>query len=708
MIYQFFKRQQASSTLFNRKIFLGAIWQSIIRLNPKYTFKKPTIFLTQVACFISLFFIVLRFDNEYNRWFNIQLFFWMLFTVIFANFAEALANLQGKAQTESLRRLRDKIKAKKLIDPENSNEVEIISTSDLKLGDIIICESGDLIPIDGEVIEGIAMVDESAITGESAPVIRESGSDRKLVTSGTRIISDTIKICVTSEKGKGFLDRMINLIDSAERQKTPSELSLTVLLSSFSIIFILATMSLNIMFDSLVNTSGIQDNFKININAVLHMAILVCLMPITIGALNSVIGISAMNRLFKQNVVALNGLAVEAAGNIDLLIIDKTGTITLGNRQATEFIPQKNVDIKYFANISQLASVSDETPEGRSIVVLAKSKYGLRAEYLDNKKTKFVPFSASTRISGIDIKNDTKTNIIRKGALDAIEAHLTELGGYIPSDIKQASEKIARLGGTPLVVCENQKALGVIHLKDIIKGGIKERFAKLKKMGIKTLMVSGDNPLTSAAIAAEAGIDDFLAEATPEVKFERIKQEQKVGLMVAMTGDGTNDAPALAQADVGVAMNTGTRAAREAGNMIDLDSNPTKIIEIVEIGKQILITRGNITTFSIANDIAKYFAVFPVLFSTLYSGSQNTQIMLEKFNIMHLASFQSAILSTMIFNTLSILGLLPIALSGMIYKTSSSKSLLTKNLLIYGISGLTVPILSIKIIDWVINYLNLI
>lgn len=688
---------------FTKEIFLAALVKTFTKLDPRIQVNNFVIFLTYICSIVTTFYAIKSHFDNIDFGFTLQIALWLWFTVLFANFAEALAESRGKAQADSLKKTRINAVAKKII---GKQEIKILA-SELKIGDLILCEAGDLIALDGEVVEGIATVDESAITGESAPVIRESGGDRSAVTGGTRVISDRIVIKITSEPGNNFLDKMIQLVEGAKRQKTPNEIALNIVLVALTLIFLLVVISLKAFTIYSINASG--PNTANIISIPILIALLVCLIPTTIGALISAIGISGMDRLIKRNVIAMSGRAVEAAGDINVLMLDKTGTITLGNRMATELIPAPDVKTLRLAYAAQLASLADETPEGRSIVVLIKKEHGLRAENFSPDKVNFIKFSAQTRMSGVDIKNsdDTITEI-RKGAMDAIQNFITSKHGNFPREIIIAAETIAKTGGTPLVVAENNEVLGVVHLKDIVKGGIKERFAELRKMGIKTLMITGDNQLTAAAIAAEAGVDDFLALATPETKLKRIREEQSKGQMVAMTGDGTNDAPALAQADVGVAMNTGTQAAREAGNMIDLDSNPTKIIEIVEIGKQLLMTRGALTTFSIANDVAKYFAILPAIFGTLYALDSEKLGPLASLNLMHLNSPQSAILSSVIFNALIIILLIPLALKGVNYKALPAKAILQKNLLLYGVGGLIAPFLGIKLIDILITSLGVI
>lgn len=656
------------------------------RFSPLQQLKNPVMFVVYIGTLLTSAYIL--FNQEVSS-FNIQIALWLWLTLLFANFAEAFSESRGKAQASSLK----KSKIEHLAHLEGGKQV---SSNELKKGDVVICTSGDIIPADGEVVSGVASVDESAITGESAPVIRESGGDRSAVTAGTRVISDQIKVCVTSEPGNTFLDRMIHMIEGAKRQKTPNEIALHIVLVALTIIFLLTTLSLKPMQDFLHD--------KDLLTLPILISLLVCLIPTTISALLNAVGIAGIDRLVKRNVIAFSGRAVEAAGDIDILILDKTGTITLGNREAVEFIPAKGYTPEQVAEIAQLASLSDETPEGRSIVVLAKNRYNLRAESLDPSKSHFIPFSAKTRLSGVDI-NENVSRSIRKGAPDAIKNLVEQNGGAYDPAIDVHVKEIALKGGTPLLVSEGNKVVGAVYLKDIIKGGIKERFKEMRKMGIKTVMVTGDNPMTAAAIAAEAGVDEFIAEATPEIKLKKIREVQADGHLVAMTGDGTNDAPALAQADVGVAMNNGTQASREAGNMIDLDSNPTKLIDVVEIGKQMLMTRGALTTFSIANDVAKYFAIIPAIFGTLYIGKEGIGP-LSHLNVMHLHSPESAILSAVIFNALIIIALVPLALKGVKYKAESAQNLLRKNLLIYGLGGIVAPFIGIKMIDWIISSLG--
>jgi K+-transporting ATPase ATPase B chain len=672
-------------------ILMSAAWESLRKLNPRTLARNPVMFVVEVVSALTT--VILIRDiiaGQGMIGFTAQIVFWLWFTVIFANFAEAVAEGRGKAQAENLRRTRTQTQAKRLVGAE-SRSFEKISALELKEGDLVLVEAGDMIPSDGDVIEGVASVDESAITGESAPVIRESGGDRSAVTGGTRVLSDWVKVRITAAPGSTFLDRMIALVEGAVRQKTPNEIALNVLLAGMTIIFVFATVTI----PSFASYAGGA------VPVVILVALFVTLIPTTIGALLSAIGIAGMDRLVKFNVLAMSGRAVEAAGDVDTLLLDKTGTITLGNRQAAEFLPLPGVGAQELAEAAHLSSLSDETPEGRSIVVLAKEKYGLRAHDVAQLQAQFVPFSAQTRMSGVDIGRSS----IRKGAVDAVLAYVREAAHNpnmpAPAQLTELTERISRSGGTPLAVARDGKLLGVIHLKDVVKGGIKERFAELRRMGIRTVMITGDNPLTAAAIAAESGVDDFLAQATPEDKLALIRKEQAGGKLVAMCGDGTNDAPALAQADVGVAMQTGTQAAREAGNMVDLDSDPTKLIEVVMIGKQLLITRGALTTFSIANDVAKYFAIIPAMFAALYPS-------LGVINVMRLQSPQSAILSAIIFNAWIIIALIPLALRGVRYRPQSAGRLLLRNLLIYGVGGVIIPFVGIKAIDIVINALGLI
>jgi K+-transporting ATPase ATPase B chain len=687
----------------NSEMLLSSIKNAFLMLTPKIQFKNPVMFVTYLGAIATTLCVIHEIFTSSISWFNVQITVWLWFTVVFANFAEAIAESRGKAQAASLRKVKIESYAKQ---EQNGFEVKIPSNQ-LAKDDIIICEAGDTIPADGEVIEGIASVDESAITGESAPVIRESGGDRSAVTAGTKILSDRVKIRVTSDPGHSFLDRMISLIEGAKRQRTPNEIALHIVLSALTIIFLFTTSSLK-TFGEYSGAAAHQDLSQVLTIPILF-ALLVCLIPTTISALLSAVGIAGIDRLIQRNVIAMSGRAVEAAGDINLLLLDKTGTITIGNRMAAAFLPTVGISEKDFASIAQLASLSDETPEGRSIVVLAKNQFNLRAQTLDASKSLFVPFSAKTRMSGLDFIDDQGKVIrrIRKGAAESIRKHTESLGGKSPEHLEEAVTLISNRGGTPLLVSDDEKIVGIIHLKDVIKGGIKERFAEMRKMGIRTVMITGDNPLTAAAIAAEAGVDEYMAEATPEMKLAKIKKEQEGGQLIAMTGDGTNDAPALAQADVGVAMNTGTQASREAGNMVDLDSNPTKLIDIVEIGKQMLMTRGALTTFSIANDVAKYFAIIPAIFGTLYLQHDHKGP-LSILNVMFLHSAQSAILSAVIFNALIIIALIPLALRGVKYKAQSADTLLRKNILLYGLGGIIVPFIGIKLIDLMITGLGLI
>jgi K+-transporting ATPase ATPase B chain len=672
--------EKKSKSIWDMKIVRRALWDSLVKLNPRNMMKNPVMFVVEVgsvATTILLLRDVLRHQGAFG--FNLQITLWLWFTVLFANFAEAMAEGRGKAQADSLRKARAETIATRLLPDGNTEQ---IASSKLRSGDVVRVVASEFIPSDGEILEGVASVDESAITGESAPVIREAGGDRSAVTGGTRVLSDWLKVKITSNPGETFLDRMIALVEGAERQKTPNEIALNILLAGLTIIFLLAVVTLQ---PFAIYSGSPQTVFVL-------VSLLVCLIPTTIGGLLSAIGIAGMDRLVQHNVLAMSGRAVEAAGDVNTLLLDKTGTITLGNRQASEFVPAPGITESQMADAAQLSSLADETPEGRSIVVLAKERYGLRGRELASQEATFIPFTAQTRMSGVDMDGRE----IRKGAVDAITKYLTQHGTVLPKEIQAAVETIARSGGTPLVVAENRRALGVIHLKDIVKGGMRERFDQLRAMGIKTVMITGDNPLTAAAIAREAGVDDFLAEATPKDKMDLIRGEQKQGKLVAMTGDGTNDAPALAQADVGVAMNTGTQAAKEAGNMVDLDSNPTKLIEIVEIGKQLLMTRGALTTFSIANDVAKYFAIIPAMFAATFP-------VLNTLNIMQLKTPQSAILSAVIFNALIIVALIPLALRGVKYRPMGAAVLLRRNLWIYGVGGIIVPFVGIKLIDMLIT-----
>lgn len=682
----------------NNELLIAALADSFLKLSPKVQFKNPVMFVTYVGAIFCTYYVIADFNKGSTFAFELQIALWLWFTVLFANFAEALAEGRGKAQAESLKKAKSTTMARKI---ERGQEMKV-GAALLKMGDLVICEAGDTIPGDGEVVEGIASVDESAITGESAPVIRESGGDRSAVTGGTRVISDRIIVRITTEQGSSFLDRMIALVEGAKRQKTPNEIALTIVLCGLTIVFLLAVSTLK-MFSDYSAIQAKQD-LSDTVTVPVLISLLVCLIPTTIGGLLSAIGISGMDRLIRRNVIAKSGRSVEAAGDIDVLLLDKTGTITLGNREATALLPASAVSPITLAEAAQLASLADETPEGRSIVVLVKEKFNLRAERHAKSDFQFIPFSAHTRMSGVDyLLPPDRKNIrrLRKGAPDAIRAHIESIGGIFPSELNREIERIAKSGGTPLLVSDESRVLGIVQLKDIVKGGIKERFSELRKMGIRTVMITGDNPLTAAAIAAEAGVDDFMAQATPEAKLKRIRDEQSQGHLVAMTGDGTNDAPALAQADVGVAMNTGTQAAREAGNMVDLDSNPTKLIEIVEIGKQLLMTRGSLTTFSIANDVAKYFAIIPALFGILYAAKGEAGP-LSALNVMRLHSPQTAILSAVIFNALIIVALIPLALRGVQYRAMPAALLLQKNLVIYGFGGLIAPFAGIKLIDLMI------
>jgi K+-transporting ATPase ATPase B chain len=682
-------KQSKKMAVWNWVIVKRAIVDSFIKLNPRKMMKNPVMFVVEIGSVLTtVYFIYGLFKpvaGVTSPKFELQITLWLWFTVLFANFAEAMAEGRGKAQADNLRKTRTETTANKLL-PDG--KIQVITAPQLRKDDVVVVSAGEFIPGDGDVIKGVASVDESAITGESAPVIREAGGDRSAVTGGTRVLSDQIQVRISSNPGETFLDRMIALVEGAERQKTPNEIALNILLAGLTIIFLLAVVTLQ---PFAIYSSAPQTIFVL-------VSLLVCLIPTTIGGLLSAIGIAGMDRLIQHNVLAMSGRAVEAAGDVNTLLLDKTGTITLGNRQATAFIPLDGVNEQELAEAAQLSSLADETPEGRSIVVLAKEKYGLRGRELASHEASFVPFTAQTRMSGVDLDGRE----IRKGAADAIEKYLAQFATKVPSDLTAIVERVSREGGTPLVVAEDRVALGVIQLKDIVKGGMVERFNQLRQMGIKTVMITGDNPLTAATIAREAGVDDFLAQATPEEKMRLIKEEQAGGKLVAMTGDGTNDAPALAQADVGVAMNTGTQAAKEAGNMVDLDSNPTKLIEVVEIGKQLLMTRGALTTFSIANDVAKYFAIIPAMFSGVATLSA-----LNALNIMGLKTPQSAILSAVIFNALIIIALIPLALRGVKYRPMSAASLLRRNLFIYGFGGIVAPFIGIKIIDMIVHALGL-
>lgn len=686
-------------THLRRQLLRRVVRDSFVKLDPRRQLRNPVMFVVEVGSALTtlLFLQALMGESDESPGFVGAVAVWLWFTVLFANFAEALAEGRGKAQAEALRRTRHETTAKKLHSPEHHAAYETVVSTALRQGDMVLVEAGDIIPADGDVIDGIASVDESAVTGESAPVIRESGGDRSAVTGGTRVLSDWLVVRISSNPGEGFLDRMISLVEGAKRQKTPNEIALNILLAGFTIIFLLVVSTLLPFSIYSVDAAGQGDPVTVTV----LVALLVCLIPTTIGGLLSAIGIAGMDRLIRHNVIALSGRAVEAAGDVDVLLLDKTGTITLGNRQAVEFIPLNGCSPRDLAELAQLSSLADETPEGRSIVVLAKEQYGLRGRVVGAQPEMpegmhFVPFTAQTRMSGVDFDGIA----IRKGATDAIVDYARTSGKPVLSEMQVLVERIARSGGTPLVVARNGEITGVIHLKDVVKGGIQERFAELRRMGIKTVMITGDNALTAAAIAAEAGVDDFLAEATPEAKLRLIRQYQAEGRLVAMTGDGTNDAPALAQADVAVAMNTGTQPAREAANMVDLDSNPTKLIEIVEIGKQLLMTRGALTTFSISNDVAKYFAIIPAAFTATYP-------VLDRLNFMQLTTPQSAILSAVIFNALVIIALVPLALRGVPYRPLSAAQLLRDNLLIYGLGGLITPFVGIKLIDLLLAGLGL-
>ena len=697
--------QQKKTTPYSREIYQRAIMDSFIKLNPRWMVRNPVMFVVEVGSVLTtaLWIQALTGQGEAPTGFISAIALWLWFTVLFANFSEAVAEGRGKAQAESLRKARQDTSAKLLRGDADHVEaalakIVLITSTALKKGDLYLVEAGDILPADGEIMHGIASVDESAVTGESAPVVREAGGDHSAVTGGTRLLSDWLIVRVSADPGQGFLDRMISMVEGAKRQKTPNEIALNILLAGFTIIFLVVCATL--LPYSLYSVDAAGQGTAITITVL--VALLVCLIPTTIGGLLSAIGIAGMDRMIQRNVIAMSGRAVEAAGDVDVLLLDKTGTITLGNRQAVEFIAVNGVSQEELAEAAQLSSLADETPEGRSIVVLAKEKYSLRGRTMGSSDEApegmhFIPFSAQTRMSGVDFDGTS----IRKGAPDTMLALIQSNGNHVPSDLKPAVDAIARMGGTPLVVARNNHVLGVIHLKDIVKGGIKERFAQLRKMGIKTVMITGDNPLTAAAIAAEAGVDDFLAQATPEAKLKLIREHQTGGKLVAMTGDGTNDAPALAQADVAVAMNTGTQPAREAANMIDLDSNPTKLIEIVEIGKQLLMTRGALTTFSLANDIAKYFAIIPAAFASTYPA-------LGALNFMHLATPESAILSAVIFNALIIIVLIPLALRGVPYRPVGAAQLLRDNLLIYGVGGLIAPFIGIKLIDLLLVALHLV
>ena len=694
------RKRMPVSALLDPKIVLPAIGSAFVKLDPRTLMKNPVMFVLEVVTALTTVILIRDlFTGGGHIGFEFQIILWLWFTVLFANFAEAIAEGRGKAQAESLRRQRTETQAK-LLTGDRSKRWNLVPSTGLKVGDVVLVEAGDIIPSDGEVIEGIASVNEAAITGESAPVIRESGGDRSAVTGGTQVLSDWIRVRITAAPGSTFLDRMIRLVEGAERQKTPNEIALNILLVGLTIIFVFAT----------VTIPSYAAYAQGTISVVILVALFVTLIPTTIGALLSAIGIAGMDRLVRFNVLAMSGRAVEAAGDVDTLLLDKTGTITLGNRQATAFKPLRGVNERELADAAQLASLADETPEGRSIVVLAKEKFAIRGRDLAELNATFIPFTAQSRMSGVDVGGSS----VRKGAVDAVIDYLSTpaagakgaaralaLSVESVREINAIAEDIAKSGGTPLAVAKDGVLLGVVQLKDIVKGGIRERFAELRRMGIRTVMITGDNPMTAAAIAAEAGVDDFLAQATPEHKLKLIRDEQAKGKLVAMCGDGTNDAPALAQADVGVAMNTGTQAAREAGNMVDLDSNPTKLIEVVEIGKQLLMTRGALTTFSIANDVAKYFAIIPAMFLAFYPQ-------LRALNIMHLATPQSAILSAIIFNALIIIALIPLSLKGVAYRAIGAGALLRRNLLIYGAGGIIIPFIGIKALDLVVNALHLV
>jgi len=685
------KKLSRSRPLFDPEIVGRAVRASFGKLNPITLLKNPVMFVVEVgAALTTLFLIRDVFTGAAGIGFTLQIALWLWFTVLFANFAEAMAEARGKAQADSLRKTKTDAPARRVCGP---GKIEQVAASALRAGDVVMCEAGELIPGDGEVTDGIATVDESVITGESAPVIRESGGDRSAVTGGTKVLSDRITIRITSNPGETFLDRMIALVEGAQRQKTPNEIALNILIAGLTLIFLLAVVTLQPFSAFAVSQAGLG---RIPSVAIL-VSLLVCLIPTTIGGLLSAIGIAGMDRVMQHNVLAMSGKAVEAAGDVNSLLLDKTGTITLGNRQAVEFLAINGVSDEELADAAQLSSLADETPEGRSVVVLAKQKYGLRGRHIPEHEATFIPFSAYTRMSGVDFEGRK----LRKGATDAICKFVSERGGEVPPYFQEMSDRISRNGGTPLAVADGGRLLGVIHLKDIVKGGMKERIAQLRLMGIRSIMITGDNPLTAAAIATEAGVDDFLAQATPKDKLEYIKKEQSLGRLVAMTGDGTNDAPALAQADVGLAMNTGTMAAKEAGNMVDLDSNPTKLIEVVAIGKQLLITRGALTTFSIANDVAKYFAIIPAMFMATYP-------VLGKLNIMGLHTPQSAVLSAVIFNALIIIALVPLALRGVKYRPLNAASLLRRNLLIYGVGGIVAPFPGIWAIDQLLVLLHLV
>jgi len=691
------------TSTFSAALLKPALAEAARKLDPRVLWRNPVMLVTEVGAALCTFAVLHNVSNGQFSAFDLQVTLWLWFTVLFANFAEALAEGRGKAQAESLKAARTTTMARRL---RNECEESVTATL-LQKNDVVVCEAGDVIPADGEVIDGIATVDESAITGESAPVLRESGGDRSAVTGGTKVISDRIVIRVTSEPGSMFLDRMISMVEGAKRQKTPNEIALSILLTGLTAVFLLAVVTLPAFGRYSEEQAGQPGAAKLSLPVL--TALFVCLIPTTIGGLLSAIGISGIDRLIRRNVLATSGRAVEAAGDINVLLLDKTGTITLGNRQAAAFLPAAGVTDERLADAAQLASLADETPEGRSIVVLAKDRFRLRGREVLQARAHFVPFTAQTRMSGVDFpaQDGVAERRIRKGSAEAMKTYVEQEGGVFPKDTAQAVEEVSRQGGTPLVVVEDRAVLGVVQLKDVVKGGIRERFGQLRKMGIRTVMITGDNPLTAAAIAAEAGVDDFMAQARPEDKLRRIREEQAEGHLVAMTGDGTNDAPALAQADVGMAMNTGTQAAREAGNMVDLDSNPTKLIEVVETGKQLLMTRGALTTFSIANDVAKYFAILPAMFLGLYAATGQSHGPLAALNIMRLGSPQSAILSAVIFNALVIVALIPLALRGVTYRPVGAAAVLRRNLLLYGLGGLVAPFIGIKIVDLVVTLLKL-
>ena len=683
------KKAVRARPLFDPPIVKRAIGDSFVKLHPRLMMKNPVMFVVEVGAAMTTLEIFKDLAMGHNIGFTFQISLWLWFTVLFANFAEAMAEGRGKAQADTLRKTKTETMAKRL---KNGKKYETVAATLLRRGDVVLVERGDIIPGDGDVIEGIASVDESAITGESAPVIRESGGDRSAVTGGTRVLSDQIKVQITSNPGETFLDRMIALVEGAERQKTPNEIALNIVIAGLTFIFLLAVVSLYPFAQYSVKSAGSGEAPSVTV----LISLLVCLIPTTIGGLLSAIGIAGMDRVMQHNVLAMSGKAVEAAGDVNTLLLDKTGTITLGNRQAVEFIRIGDASEAELADAAQLSSLADETPEGRSIVVLAKEKYAYRGREVADHEAHFIPFTAQTRMSGVDMDGRR----IRKGATESVVEFVQEQGGKIPPELTDTTVRISRSGGTPLVVADRDRVLGVIHLKDVVKGGMRERFEQLRRIGIRTVMITGDNPLTAAAIAAEAGVDDFLAQATPKDKMDLIKKEQAGGRLVAMTGDGTNDAPALAQADVGLAMNTGTMAAKEAGNMVDLDSNPTKLIEVVAIGKQLLMTRGSLTTFSIANDVAKYFAILPAMFMVTYPS-------LQKLNIMYLRNPQSAVLAAVIFNALIIIALIPLALRGVAYKPLSAAAMLRRNLLIYGLGGVIAPFPGIWVIDRLLGLLRL-